>query len=86
MWWSMELKNTSKPARLQRDFDSVSQVFSSLGAITDSAAIVDCYRLGQFRVAGATVRLLASIRLFVELLRFLIDRFNSFSSFSSLAL
>ncbi len=85
MWWSMELKNTSKPARLQRDFDSVSQVFSSLGAITDSAAIVDCC-LGQFRVAGATVRLLASIRLFVELLRFLIDRFNSFSSFSSLAL
>ena len=42
------LPNTFKPVRLQKDFDSVSKIFSSIAAI-DSSAIMDCYHLGKYK-------------------------------------
>ena len=42
--------NTIRPARLQKDFDSVSSIFSGLGVTPDPGTIVDCYRLGKFKV------------------------------------
>ena len=41
--------NTIRPARLKKDFNSVSSVFSELGVTPDPGTIVDCYRLGKYK-------------------------------------
>ena len=48
--------NTIRPARLQKDFDSVSSIFSGLGVTPDPGTIVDCYRLGKFKVQSPRPR------------------------------
>ena len=43
------LTNTIRPARLKKDFESVSSIFSGLGVTPDPGTIVDCHRLGKYK-------------------------------------